>query len=303
MARVSAVARSEPGAWFPQARTADELLTPSLDNRLVATPYTKHLTAFLDVDMAAANLLVTKEVADAWGVPDDRRAYLRGWGFARDAVHLGARTDLASSPGMRRATTEALGAAGVGVEDIDLFDLYSCFGSAVQFAQDALGLQLDDPRPISLTGGLPYHGGPSSNYLSHSISCLVDRLRAQPDALGLVTGVGMHMTKHVAAVWSGVPGSIFGRHDHGEQRWDDGPAPGERAVRDEVDGPVDLLAATVVPGADGDVAVGICELADGSRCYARSTDPSVVAVVAGDAWVDAPTKVTVRADGTNALHL
>jgi acetyl-CoA C-acetyltransferase len=303
MARVSAVAATEPGAWFPQERTADELLAPSEGNRLVATPYTKLLTAFMDVDMGAAHLLVTREVADAWGVPDDRRAYLRGWGFARDAVHLGARADLASSAGMRQATGEALAAAGLDADQIDLFDLYSCFGSAVQFAQDALGLAPDDPRPISLAGGLPYHGGPSSNYVGHSLGALVDRLRHQPEAVGMVTGVGMHMTKHVAGIWSGVPGPVFGRHEHGEQRWEGDPAIEERAVRDEVDGPISLLAATVVPSPTGDAVVAIGELDDGSRCYARSTDPSVVEVVATDAWVGLPAKVSAAPDGTNDLHL
>lgn len=303
MARISAVAAAEPGAWFPQAHTADNLLVPSDSNRMVATPYTKHLTAFMDVDMGAAHLMVTREVADAWGVPEDRRAYLRGWGFARDAVHLGARADLASSAGMRRATGEALAAAALDVDQVGLFDLYSCFGSAVQFAQDALGLAPDDPRPISLAGGLPYHGGPSSNYIGHSLAALVGRLREQPEEVGMVTGVGMHMTKHVAGIWSGVPGPIYGRHEHGEQRWDGDPAFEERTVRDHVDGPISLLAATVVPSPFGDAVVAIGELDDGSRCYARSTDPSVIEVVATDAWVGLPAKVSASADGTNDLHL
>ena len=88
------VAADNPDAWFRTPRTADEIMTPTADNRMVALPYTKRMTAFMDVDMAAANLLVTRAVADEWGVPEDRRVYLRGWGFARDAIHLGARADL-----------------------------------------------------------------------------------------------------------------------------------------------------------------------------------------------------------------
>ena len=108
----------------------------------------------------------------------------------------------------------------MSVSDIDVFDLYSCFGSAVQFARDALGICHDDPRPISLTGGLPYHGGPSSNYMGHSISHLFDYLRANPLKAGMVTGVGMHMTKHVAAIYSPIPGPILWKGDESStQQW------------------------------------------------------------------------------------
>ena len=196
MERLNTVAVDNPDAWFRTPRSADQLARPGHDNRAVATPYTKWMTAFLDVDMAAANLMVTRATADRWGVPDDRRVYLRGWGFARDAVHLAKRSDLAASPAMSHATMAAITMAGATVDDIDLFDLYSCFPSAVAFARDALGLEPEDTRPITVTGGLPYHGGPSSNYLGHSISHMADQLRRRPDAMGLVTGIGMHMTKH-----------------------------------------------------------------------------------------------------------
>lgn len=305
LSRLSHVAAANPDAWFRDAGTPDELLTPTPANRMVATPYTKRATAFLDVDMAAANLLVTKQVADAWGVPEDRRAYLRGWGFGRDAVHLAARRDLASSPGMRSATAEALGAAGLGVDDVDAFDLYSCFGSAVQFAQDALGIDADDPRPISLTGGLPYHGGPSSNYVGHSVSHVVDHLRTNPDDVVMTTGVGMHLTKHVAAVWSGRPGAIRAVRDHGDQRWDDDAPRTDVAVLDEHRGAAELVAATVVHGRDGapEHAVAICALPDGARCYARTTDEEAIAAIAADAWVGATVDLRSAGDGTNDLRL
>jgi acetyl-CoA C-acetyltransferase len=305
MGRLSAVAAANPGAWFRDGAPGEELVLPGPGNRLIATPYAKRTTAFLDVDMAAANVLVTKGVADRWGVPEDRRAYLRGWGFARDAVHIAARGDLTTSPAMGAATSEALGAAGVDVDEVDAFDLYSCFGSAVLFACDALGISVDDPRPLSLTGGLAYHGGPSSNYVGHSVSHVVDHLRQHPDDLALTTGVGMHMTKHVAAVWSGRPGPIFGRHEHGPQHWDDGDHADERAVLDSWSGPATLMAASVVYRSDGDAdhVVGIAELADGARCYVRSERPPVIDLVAADGWAHAPIEVRPTATGTNELLL
>lgn len=304
MARLNAVAVDDPDAWFRRPDGAAELTEPSATNRMVALPYTKRMTAFMDVDMAAANLMVTTEVADAWGVPEERRIHLRGWGFARDAVHLGARADLAGSAGMRSATGAALAMAGLTPHDVDVFDLYSCFGSAVQFAMDALGLEPDDPRPISLTGGLPYHGGPSSNYMSHSISHLVDHLRTN-GGTGLVTGVGMHMTKHVAGIWSTEPGALSAGHGGDEpQQWEAASVEPDVVVVARGDGPANVLAATVVHHGDGTPShvVAICELADGARCYATSQDGDAIEVVVSGDWVERKGQVRDRGDGTNELR-
>ena len=152
---------------------------------------------------------------------------------------------------MRIAQREALRRAGVAVDQVDLFDLYSCFGSAIAFATDALGLADDDPRPRTLTGGLPYHGGPGSNYMSHSISHAVDRLRRGDGSVAMVTGVGMHMTKHVAAVYSREPGVAADAPDHAVQQNVLGDEAAHRTVVDGASGPAVVRAAAVVYGRNG----------------------------------------------------
>jgi acetyl-CoA C-acetyltransferase len=169
---------------------------------------------------------------------------------------------------------------------------------------DALGLAPDDPRPISLTGGLPYHGGPSSNYMSHSISHLVDHLRAK-GGTGLVTGVGMHMTKHVAGIWSTEPGALSAGNGGDEpQQWEAAPVEPDVVVVARGDGPANVLAATVVHHSDGTPShvVAICELADGTRCYATSQDPAAIDVVVSGDWVERKGQVRDRGDGTNDLR-
>jgi acetyl-CoA C-acetyltransferase len=294
MARLSTAAAANPDAWFCTLRSASDITQASASNRMVAYPYTKLMTAFMDVDMAAANLMVNRRTADAWAVPEDRRVYLRGWGFARDAIHLGARNDLSSSRAMAVATQTACAMASMSVSDIDVFDLYSCFGSAVQFARDALGLRHDDPRPISLTGGLPYHGGPSSNYMGHSISHLVDHLRANPSQAGMVTGVGMHMTKHVAAIYSPIPGPIQWKgEERSTQQWRAPSTSPDVTVVDRADERCVLRAATVVHASDGspDHAIAVCELPDGTRCYARSDRPATMSAVTDGSWANADAAV------------
>lgn len=304
LSRCSEVAAASPHAWFPTAHSAERLASIRDRNRPIATPFTKLATAFPHVDMAAANLLVTEETADRWGVPEDRRVYLRGWGFARDASHIGARVDLTTSPAMRAATNAALEMAGLERDDLDAFDFYSCFGTAIDFACDANEIGLDDPRPISLTGALPFHGGPGSNYMSHSISAVVEGIRAGSFSSAMVTGVGMHMTKHVAGVWSGDRGDRGPSSDSDPQRavLDDVESP---MIRDEVDGTAQVDTASALHDRDGTAAsvVAICTLPDNTRCYAISTDSDVIDAVLSGEWVGATATLRPDGKGRNLIHL
>jgi acetyl-CoA C-acetyltransferase len=65
-----------------------------------------------------------------------------------------------------------------------------------------IGLAEDDPRPISVTGGLPFFGGPGNNYVTHSIAEMMNVVRAKPGSFGMVTAYGMYLTKHSAGLYS-----------------------------------------------------------------------------------------------------
>ncbi len=133
------IAAANPLAWFPVARSADEIITATPENRMVGYPYTKYMVSIMDVDMAAAVLVASHEAADALGVPPERRVYLRGWCYATDPVYVAEHDEMWRSPAMAAAAREALRVGGVGVDDVAHLDLYSCFGSSVNFARDALG--------------------------------------------------------------------------------------------------------------------------------------------------------------------
>ena len=89
-----------------------------------------------------------------------------------------------------RRRRAALDAAGIGIDDVAHLDLYSCFASSICFALDALGIAVDDDRAsaVTQTGGLPYHGGPGSNYVTHSIAAMAETLRADPGATAWSAG-------------------------------------------------------------------------------------------------------------------
>jgi len=138
-AGLSRVAAANPYAWFRTERSAAEIARVSEQNRIIAFPYPKLMNAIIDVDQAAAVLMTSVGMARALGVPRERWVYLQGCGDAHDLWFVSERRDYASSPAIAAAGAQALAMAGAGIGEIDLFDLYSCFPSALQLAMDALG--------------------------------------------------------------------------------------------------------------------------------------------------------------------
>ena len=277
LAPMTQVAAANPHAWFRLARSADEIVTPSAVNRMVAYPYTKYTIAAMDVDMAAAVIVASEETADALAVPFEKRVYPRGSCHARGPTYVAEHRAMWRSPAMAAAADEALRVTGIGIDDVAHLDLYSCFASSVGFALDALGITADDPRPLTVTGGLPYHGGPASNYLTHSVAAMVETLRADPGAVGLVSGVGMHMTKHAFATYSTVPGRIVPPDTDALQAQLD--SEDRVVIFESYPGPATVAAYSVVHGRDGVPEWGlcVCDLPGGGRCYAKIVDPSVLA--------------------------
>ena len=109
LAPMTEIAAASPHAWFPVARSADEIVTATPDNRMVAYPYTKLMTSIMDVDMAAALVLASAAKADALGVPEERRVYLRGAGYAEDPAHVAGHPELWRSPAMAAAAGRRAG--------------------------------------------------------------------------------------------------------------------------------------------------------------------------------------------------
>jgi acetyl-CoA C-acetyltransferase len=306
LAPMTEVAAANPHAWFRIARSPRDVIEPRPDNRMVGYPYTKYMVSIMDVDMAAAVLLTSHERADALGVPPDNRVYLRGWCYATDPTYVAEHPEMWRSPAMREASGEALRIAGIGADDVAHLDLYSCFGSSVNFGRDALRIADDDPRPLTVTGGLPYHGGAGSNYMTHSIATMADVLRADPGAFGLVSGVGMHMTKHVFGVYSTDPGPVALPEQRAVQERLAARAP--TPIVERYDGEATVAAYSVVHGRDGDPewAVLVCDV-PGGRAYAHVTDDDLLREAETTELVGArvrltPADVELPIGGTGVRH-
>ncbi|GIW41506.1 MAG: acetyl-CoA acetyltransferase [Candidatus Binatia bacterium] len=202
---LSQVAARNPYAWFPKERSAEEISTVTAENRMISFPYPKFMNALLDVDQAAALLLASASTARKLGIPSSKWVYVRGVGDADDHWFFTERRDYVSSPALRLAAERALETAGASAADVGLFDLYSCFPCAVQIGRDMLGFSRADARPWTVTGGLPYHGGPGSNYTTHAVATMVEKLRRGEAKWGLVSGLGWYFAKHSVGVYSTDP--------------------------------------------------------------------------------------------------
>ncbi len=289
------VAAGNPHAAAPVVRGAAELVTPSEANRPVADPYTRYIVAREKVNQAAAVLLTSVAAARRLGIPADRWVFLHGHADLRER-DLMERADLSSSPAAVMAARHALEMAGAGVADLATIDLYSCFPAPVFNICDGLGMAPDDPRGLTVTGGLPFFGGPGNNYSMHAIAETVHRARANPGGYGLVGANGGIMGKYSAGVYSTAPAAWSPDDDAGLQAEIDGwPAPaGARCAG----GPAVIETYTVKHGRDGartGIVVGRLE-ADGRRFLARARDGDMLGLLS-TAEQPAGERVYVRCAG------
>ena len=285
----STVAAGNPHAWARVAYSPEEIRTVTPDNRMICFPYPKRMCANIDVDQGAAILLCSYEAALAAGVPDDRMVFLHSGADGHDHFFITERDSLCDSPGIAAVTGDALEAAGIGVDDIARFDLYSCFPSAVQMAMRAMGLRGPaggDKRPLTVTGGLGFAGGPVNNYPTHAIARMVEVLRADPGSYGLTTALGWYVTKHSAGVWSTTPPRAGYRRVPKQQTQARVDALPSREPAGLVDGEITIEASSVLAERDGSYAMAIIagRTADGRRALANVRDADSLRAITEEAW-------------------
>jgi len=205
-APLAAIAHTNPvSAWDVPNYSASDLITVTPGNRWIADPYPLRLVARDQVNLGAAVVIASQRVAEGLGVAPDRRVYLHGYARATEKPLL-SRPDLGASPAARAASRAALTRAGLVPNDVAAFDFYSCFPIAVSnVAVDEFGLSDDDPRKLSVTGGLPFFGGPGNNFSMHAIAALIPILRNKPGKAGFVGANGGFLSKYSAGVYSTIP--------------------------------------------------------------------------------------------------
>lgn len=300
----SEVAARNPHAWFPQARSPHELTRVTERNRMVAFPYPKYLNAVLQTNQGAAVLLTSVAHARELGIPEAKWVYWLAGARARERAWFASeRPSFAACPALRAATLGALDRAEMTLEQVDHIDLYSCFPSAVSMACKMLDIAEDDPRGLTVTGGLPYAGGPGNSYCLHAAASMMEALREDRGSRGLVTGNGWYLTKHAALLLS----SAAPRSRPDDEVDEPAPNPGDDPalapvpIAARADGPASVETYTVLFGRGGDPERGIVigRLDSGERFLANTPqDTALLTEIMTREWVGATGRV-VHANGHN----
>jgi acetyl-CoA C-acetyltransferase len=267
------VAHGNPHAMSQEVFSAEELATVTPRNRLVADPFPRRMVARDQANQGAAVIIASVGKARELGVPEDRWIYLHGAADVAEQMPL-ERQDLAAYPAAGLASRQALELAGIGAGEVALFDLYSCFPVAVFDVRDELGIAPSDPRPLTVTGGLPFFGGAGNNYSMHAIASMVRALRAEPGAYGFVGANGGFLSKYSVGVYSTRPGDWRGLTNTDLQAQIDAwPAP-PPAPQDARDGTVETY--TIDYSREAPLGVVVGRTPAGERFVAAVEDAGLV---------------------------
>lgn len=295
-ARCSAVAAANPRAAFGTERTPAEIMGGGGGNYPLAFPYRKWHASQWTVDQAAALLLCTADAGRRLGVAPERCVHPLVGLDANHAVSLSRRADLHRWPAMEVLGRAAEAHLGRPLRDLEVVDVYSCFPVAVEVQQRAL--HLDPETAPTVTGGMAFAGGPFNNYTYQATCAVVDRLRADPGAVGMVTTVCGLLTKPGLAVWSATPGA--GPPLLADLAAEAQAATPTRPVRAEHHGAGRVATYTVTYDGTDDAGrptttIVIADVADGGgapgRCVAVSTDPSLAAEAVAHELIGAEVRV------------
>ncbi len=273
--RFNQTSLDNPYGWVRKPMSAADIRNPSAENRMVGFPYTKAMNSNWDLDQAAALIICSAQAASDAGVPTDRWVFAHAGTDGSDTQYVSNRRDLHSSPAIGVAGKRAFELAGISTDDVAHVDLYSCFPSAVQISATELRLGLD--RPLTVTGGMPFAGGPLNNYVTHSVATMTGLLRDEPGSLGLCSANGGYLTKHAFGIYSTDPPTDGFAHEDCQTEID-------QVTPVELDatyaGPARLEGYTVMHGADGpQTALAAVRAPSGARQWATSDDPDVMSAL------------------------
>jgi acetyl-CoA C-acetyltransferase len=247
-----------------------------------AFPYTRAHCSTWNVDQAAALLLCSAEKAEAMGIDRARWMFPLASAEANHMLAVSARADLIRSPGAEAAARAVLEDSGLTTAEIDLVELYSCFPVAVDTFADAAGI--DPNRTLTVTGGMPFAGGPYNNYFFQATACAAQLLREGAGRHALLSCVSGIMTKQAFALWSTEPpASGFTRRDVTAEA---AAACAERPVTLDFTGSGQIAGYTVVY--DRGVppkAIALIDTDLGTRALVTSQTPDLVAAMQQDEWV------------------
>ena len=195
----SKVASNNEDAWLDHPYSKKEILETSKKNKMLAYPYNKlHCTSW-NVNQSAALIICSEELANKLEIDNKKRVYPISSSENNHMIAIQQRPKLYESLGMIYAAKSINRMMEQLDIRLDAYDLYSCFPAAVKMFSKSLELGSESPKTI--TGSMPYAGGPLNSFVIHSTVKMIQKIRALEARHGLVTGVSGMMTKQSFCVW------------------------------------------------------------------------------------------------------
>ena len=272
--RFARIAAANPHSWQRKPVEAATIRDAGERNPMQAFPYTRYHCSTWNVDQAAALLFCSAARAEELGIPRHRWVYAAASTESNHMVAVSARADLAACPGAGITGRAALAALDMAADAVDLVELYSCFPIAVEAYAAELGLPLT--RDLTVTGGMPFAGGPYNNYVLQSTARAAELMRQGQGKTALVSSVSGILTKQAFGLWSMAgPPKPFVHADLSAQ-----VAAEIRTleVLESFTGPARIVGYTVLHGrGQAPRAIGLADTPDGRRALVTSEDAGLVA--------------------------
>ena len=269
-ARFTRIAADNPHALRRDLLSADDVN----DSPMLAYPYTTRMVSSWTVDQAAALLVCSAGTARELGFDPSRQVVPLVAVESNHMPSLTSRPDLTRAAAMRTMSEAASAATGLSMADVDLLELYSCFPIAVAMAAEGLGVPAG--RDLTLTGGMPFAGGPFNNYVFQATCRAADLLVSSTSpSQALVSCVSGLYTKQGFTLWSSEPGERpFSLLDVTQAVASAEP---DREVVGVASGRGTIAGCTVLcEHGEPRRAVAVVDLEGGGRTTCGSSDPSVV---------------------------
>lgn len=280
--RFSQIAADNPHAWRQAALRESPLTESGIRDGtpMIAFPYNRSHVSSWSVDQASALVFCAAGAARELGIPEEQWLFPVVNAESNHMLELCRRPELHRCLGAEVSGAAAFEHAGIGPADLDLVELYSCFPIAVQSYARELGI--DPSRDLTVTGGMPFAGGPFNSYVLQATCRMAELLRERPGTAAVTTVSGV-LTKQAVTIWSTEPGPRpFANIDvTAEVAAKTEP----REAREDLHGPATVVAVTVLHTSDPPRVVALVEDASGVRGFGYSERPEVVTEVEREDWI------------------
>ena len=277
----SKVASNNEDAWLDHPYSREEILVISKKNKMLAYPYNKlHCTSW-NVNQSAALIICSEELANKLEIDNNKRVYPISSSENNHMIAIQQRPKLYESLGMIYAAKSINKMMKKLDIRLDAYDLYSCFPAAVKMFSKSLELGSEIPKTI--TGSMPYAGGPLNSFVIHSTVKMIQKIRALEVRHGLVTGVSGMMTKQSFCVWGKEYQKQFIFDDVTERaKLDENPV----ELSNIAEGEGEIIGYTIIQGSDNaPKAVLYLDDEKKHRKVVSSLDKNFINLLVEEEWV------------------